>query len=709
MKRILKGPVLLLIPLLPWIILSDFFFFPRYSDYSDLVISHLSNAHYIAQSLAETGRIPLWSDAILSGYPLAANPLAGIWYPPGWLVHFFPLHIGFNLLVLTHLLWGGWGMMVLLRKMGLKTVSFLLGGLAFMMMPKTFAHFAAGHVTLIFAIAWTPWLIVAEKHLQEHGNHGFVKWLLPGSVLGLIGLADLRWLPYAFVLWLGFSATGNFASWTSRNLAGVKKWSLKLITSMVVGFLLIAAILFPLLEYSRISTRASMEIQDILSFSLPPEELLGLIVPDFGGFAEWVVYPGAIVLGLTIYTITITEVRKRCWFWIILLMISLVLSLGSSIPFMETIAGTPGFSLLRVPPRALFLAGFAFSILAAQGLDDLLDRKKLNFPDPVFFIAPLAAFVIFIMIGIAILGEKIPLNMVWGGVALVLTILIIAFKERDRLSVQQVTLWIPILLIVDLTGVNLQAVDLKGKNIVYGEGYAAAAFLASQPGIFRVYTPSNSIPQQTAVLAELEMANGIDPLQLAEYSNFMRIASGVNYQGYSVTIPPFEGGDPRTANQKARPIAEMLAVLNVRYIVSAYALDVPGILLVWQENGTFVYEHQSALPRAWVQPQNVPIGEQYQAAEILERSPGYLKIDAEGSGLLVLSEIEYPGWRVLVDGKPEEILRVANLFRGVIIPTGRHEVEFSFNPVSIRIGTALSIMGWLAIMSFFVIDNRRKH
>ena len=59
--------------------------------YSDVPISHYPNAIYFRRALLQEGRLPLWSPNILSGAPFAANPLAGMWYPPGWLVLALPL------------------------------------------------------------------------------------------------------------------------------------------------------------------------------------------------------------------------------------------------------------------------------------------------------------------------------------------------------------------------------------------------------------------------------------------------------------------------------------------------------------------------------------------------------------------------------------------------------------------------------------------
>ncbi len=106
---LLALPLLLLAP--GW----NSYAYPFQGSYSDLTISHAPNLIYLQHALQATGQVPLWSDTILSGYPFAANPLSGLWYPAMWLIVPLPVPLGFNLLVWLHLLWGGLGLYLYLR------------------------------------------------------------------------------------------------------------------------------------------------------------------------------------------------------------------------------------------------------------------------------------------------------------------------------------------------------------------------------------------------------------------------------------------------------------------------------------------------------------------------------------------------------------------------------------------------------------------
>ena len=137
--------------------------YPPGADFSDLVLSHLPNAFYWREALSRYGQWPLWNEQIYGGLPFAADPLAGIWYPPALALLVLPLPLGFNLLLALHMAWGGYGLFCFLRAEGLALPASLLGAVAFTGAPKLVAHLGAGHVSLVFAVAWTPWLLLGPR------------------------------------------------------------------------------------------------------------------------------------------------------------------------------------------------------------------------------------------------------------------------------------------------------------------------------------------------------------------------------------------------------------------------------------------------------------------------------------------------------------------------------------------------------------------
>jgi hypothetical protein len=75
-----------------------------------------------------------------------------------------------------------------------------------------------------------------------------------------------------------------------------------------------------------------------------------------------------------------------------------------------------------------------------------------------------------------------------------------------------------------------------------------------------------------------------------------------------------------------------------------------------------------------------------------------LDVQADGPGLLILTDQWYPGWTSSLDGQPAEILRADTLFRAVCVPAGEHTVTFHFKPTSVRWGMWISVAGWMALI-----------
>jgi hypothetical protein len=67
-------------------------------------------------------------------------------------------------------------------------------------------------------------------------------------------------------------------------------------------------------------------------------------------------------------------------------------------------------------------------------------------------------------------------------------------------------------------------------------------------------------------------------------------------------------------------------------------------------------------------------------------------------GILVLTESWAPGWHAVVGGEELKVERVDYLYRGVRVPAGTHIVEFTYRPLSWRIGWIVSLVAFVALL-----------
>lgn len=66
------------------------------------------------------------------------------------------------------------------------------------------------------------------------------------------------------------------------------------------------------------------------------------------------------------------------------------------------------------------------------------------------------------------------------------------------------------------------------------------------------------------------------------------------------------------------------------------------------------------------------------------------EVNSDKGGVLVFSEIYYPGWTATVDGQPAELGRVNYILRAMNIKAGKHEVVLDFHPATIRTTESLA-------------------
>ena len=240
--------------------------------------------------------------------------------------------------------------------------------------------------------------------------------------------------------------------------------------------------------------------------------------------------------------------------------------------------------------------------------------------------------------------------------------------------------------------------------------------------IFRLHNEQR-LPGHAACMADLNEVGGITPIHIGAYQDFI----------------------------KQVPREMRWQLLNVKYIVTwRSVLDdhlgqaVAATLLAQQGEGkdaTYTYRLNGENPRAWVvheaiantdrtaifnalaatdfdarhvayvnNPIDVAPTQAVESVSIGDVQPDRLVADAAlaSPGLLVLSEINYPGWLAAVNGSPAPIIEVDGLLRGVALPAGAAHVEMVYQPVSLVVGGILSILGILGSLLLFIVNPWQK-
>jgi hypothetical protein len=92
------------------------------------------------------------------------------------------------------------------------------------------------------------------------------------------------------------------------------------------------------------------------------------------------------------------------------------------------------------------------------------------------------------------------------------------------------------------------------------------------------------------------------------------------------------------------------------------------------------------------------------------------EFNAASNQFAVFSEIYYPsGWLAYIDGKQTPYCRTDYALRGLAIPAGKHNIEFIFDPASVRVGENISRYSYIVAVLFILLcffmawRNRKKN
>jgi len=764
--------------LLPALAQPSHLLYPSWSEFSDLTLIHWPKVTLISESLAQGDGWPLWAPYGLSGQSLAANQLAMLFYPPALLLLAGPLAWVFSLFYALHLAWAGIGTYWLVRGLGRRPESALLAAAIVTLGGKLAAHTAIGHASLVPAIAWTPWALASLHRALTRRSLVFA--LLTGVALAAQAATHTYALVYTAYGLVVYAVSYLFLApaesqeqdleQTRRGREALSQLP-RLAAIPVTAVLLGAAQLLPMLEMAPYSNRSfSFAEATLLSLS-PGQTLAGILFPTANAGHEWTIYPGLLTVGLAaaswlgLFAAARSGGVRNQWpviAFTLLILTGVILALGSYTPFYR-LAYTllPGLRWMRTPARLWFFVTLGLAVLAAYGLEawgELWRSPRLRRAVSLLLVAAIGCAVT-LSLGVMVITQQCGRS-VWGlalfgtlsGVLLLWAARVPgAQRSEARRRPRPAFVWLALAVIVaDLLSFNLTLFRYPSLAEVSAPGGEATEWLAAQPGPFRTYSPSYSLPQPAAIEAGLQQIDGVEPVHLARYDQFMALAGGYDEGTFSVTIPPFHDGLPQGPDDLALPDLRLLGLLNGRYVASAFPLEMPGVTLRWQEAGTLpagqagtlVYENTFALPRAFVVHHTEPFSgtmdeemarletidlegtalvasgqhldgsEKPTAAQIADYSPNRVVVQAtlDEPGLLVLSEIWYPDWQALDNGQPAPIVRTDAILRGVYLVPGTHTIEYLYRPRTVQAGliasgaTALALAGYTA----FRLARRRR-
>ena len=84
-------------------------------------------------------------------------------------------------------------------------------------------------------------------------------------------------------------------------------------------------------------------------------------------------------------------------------------------------------------------------------------------------------------------------------------------------------------------------------------------------------------------------------------------------------------------------------------------------------------------------------------------------VNSETGGIVVFSEVYYPGWTATIDGKPAEVGRADYILRALQMPAGNHKVELIFEPKSVNTTETIAYIAYAVLFIVIAIGIFLEH
>lgn len=717
--------------------------------------------HEFTSRLMSEGTLPAWLPHVFGGVPVFANP-ASTFVPVKILADLvFPASRFYPAMYVVHFALAGVGMYLLAREIEVRRWAAFLSGLAFQFTGITMSAVYAGHDGRLIVATLAPLLFF---FLHRGVRTGAFRWF--AGAAGTLGFSLLTFqIQSNYYLLIGAALWTLFAAWRAGLVERPRALAARLglsLAAVAFGFAMASVNFLPFMGYIDASPRGGeggRGYEYSTSWSMPPEDLTALAVPEYVGasiadpvegtrpfpsyqgsnpFKLHSEYVGALVLVLLLLGFYYNRDDRPWWFFAGLGAFALTIALGGHTPLYRVYyAVLPYTEKFRSPSIAYFLVAFCLVVMGARTLERLARAREEASGEgegasagdplrPAVWILGGAVGLCLLVVGLAASADLEP-----GRLAGVLRFSLFAalvagtlwFWLRGRIAVRTAVVALAVITVVDLWIVDRRFFHTVPPPDQQFARDAVASFLLEQPEPFRVWVlpfPRGQRYRRANYLTrfDISLADGEHGNQLQSYNEYVGAGEQTYVDWHNFLRHP-----------------QFIDAANVRYLVAGAPLDLPAFEEVFRGGGAVIYENPRVLPRAYLVG-DVRIAEPPEGAIEAMKAPGFdprrtavlyerpepelrggrleggaevvehtanrvaVRTRANRRALLVLSDNWYPGWEAEVDSRDAEILKANHTFRGVVVEPGEHEVVFRFRPTSLIVGFWIYV-GCLALLTAY--------
>jgi len=715
----------------------------------------------LARRFISSGTFPAWNPYVLAGTPFFANLGVGWLGPFNLLLWVLPLGFGLGAVAALKLWVAAFGTYLLARELRLGMLPALVAAVSFALCAFNLVWLSHAHVSVA---AWLPWLVLLAERIVRRGGRRegvalavVVALALAGGHPGTQVHALSGMLLYALVR----SATVGGIPWRTRLRRLMLISTGTLVGALCMAVVLVPGTLAAAGTIGA-AVRHNGGPEALTGHLMPRSVLRTALFPDWWGrpsetllagpvnYNERTFYAGGVALLLA----AVALVSRGGWRRKAPLLP--FVALGIAVPLhapviRELVIRLPGFSSVQ-DQRLLLWFMFAVAILSAFGLQALLDAPRRQ--THAWAVVGAGA-----LAGAAAIAT---LHLAPGDAARALSHLGNRFAglTPSAVALASVLRW---LLLVVAVGGALLLLRARPRRAWIGGGAIALAAALDMLAFAHAYQPmgpaSIVLPPRTAAIAFLQRhaADGrIAGIRGALMNDYSAVYGLQDVRGHDAPQPSprffhlWQLITPEQSEIQGLDVGglsptglKVLGLLGARYLITEANAELPrgmapnSVGYAYRGPEATVLDDRLAVPRAFV-AKRIAVTSDERRELATAAAPGFdarwdaivphsalrriavpaaagrgvVRVTAEQDArvtleaqlarrsLVVLDDAWAPGWSVSVDGRPARALRTDIVMRGVVVPTGRHRIVWTYEVPGLRIGALLSLLGVLGLAAW---------
>jgi Bacterial membrane protein YfhO len=482
-------------------------------------------------------------------------------------------------------------------------------------------------------------------------------------------------------------------------------------------------------------------------------------------------YMGIVVLALGLMAFVIRRRDPFVQFFGIVIVLFILLSFGRNFPVLYNVLykHLPLFDNFRSPSMILHIVQLVFPVLAGLAVMEIISVKEMKKPSTEKILKYVAIGFASLFVIVLLFNDSIGS---WFTQRITDHVAQLDQSQRGQQEAQEFTALSgfmtdmfknDLLIGFALLALTFSVIYLYISSKINRELFVAGIVLMILFDLFRIsgrgatYKESDqndALFREPEYISVIKKQNDNTPhrlLNLKQDGSMGTFGSNANFNVYFLQedFSGYSAAKPRSFQDilevagYGNPV--LWRMLGVKYIITDRALGMPGFTSIYQSKNEFVYRYEGALPRiyfvdsvaqkpqadilfaikdasfdpkkvAYVDPIDFKADRSDSASTV--QITGYkdesisADVFAKGNNFLFYGTTYLPSWHAYIDGSPVKTYRTNYGFQGIVVPKGKHKVEFDYEPRYFNLGKYLSLILNLLLfgaLGFIYYTFRKKN